>query len=223
MRVGPILGDERSAGRHDKILSEGSHDPHGGSREAYTYTFLLGVALGFSLTIPPGPMNALIAYQTVHSLRRGILTGFGGMTADLVLLLLVYALRSIVDLGSLLRFVYLIGGAVLFFFGVRVLLRPPEPVTVETSGVRTYSQAVVVGVSNPFQIVWWLTAGLAFAYLGGIVLFVGLFAAVTVWVVGFPYALHLGTRRHPEAARAVVYVSSALLFAFAAYFVFLAL
>ena len=28
-----------------------------------------GILLGFSLTIPPGPMNALIAARSVHSLR----------------------------------------------------------------------------------------------------------------------------------------------------------
>ncbi|MGI0130612.1 MAG: lysine transporter LysE, partial [Thermoplasmata archaeon] len=76
--------------------------------------------------------------------------------------------------------------------------------------------------SNPFQIVWWLTAGLAFAYLGGLVLFVALFAAIALWVLAFPSALHLGTRRRPGAARAVVYVSAVILFAFAAYFLVLA-
>lgn len=187
------------------------------------FDLLFGFALGFSLTIPPGPMNALIASRAIHSLRAGILTGLGAMSADLILGVLVYGLRSAVDLGAIVRWVYLVGAGVMVFFGVRLLTRPTTAAVDPTAGLRTYSQAILVGVSNPFQIVWWLTAGLAFAYFGGIVLFVGLFAAIAVWVVSFPYALHLGSRGRPQVARAVLYTSAALMFGFAAYFVVLAL
>jgi threonine/homoserine/homoserine lactone efflux protein len=186
------------------------------------YTFLLGLALGFSLTIPPGPMNALIASQTIRSLRAGVVTGVGAMSADFVLLVLVYGLHTVVNLASVVRYVYLVGAVVMVVFGCRLLLRPAEGPTEDTSGIRTYSQAIVGGLSNPFQVVWWLTAGVAFAYLGGVLLFLGLFAAIGVWVVSFPYALHLGTRKHPGLARGVLYASVGLMFAFAAYFVILA-
>jgi threonine/homoserine/homoserine lactone efflux protein len=168
-------------------------------------------------------MNALIAWQTMRSLRHGVITGLGAMSADLALGAIVYALRSEVDLGSVVRWVYVLGAVVMIVLGVRLLRAPSTPVPVDTGGVRTYSQAVAVGLSNPFQVVWWLTAGLAFAYLGGVVLFVGLFGAVLAWVLVFPYVLRRGTERRPGLARAVVYVSSALMFAFAAYFAYLAL
>ncbi|MGA8542489.1 MAG: LysE family transporter [Thermoplasmata archaeon] len=186
------------------------------------YSILFGFALGFSLTIPPGPMNALIAYQSVRSLRNGIITGLGAMSSDLVLGVLIYAARSEIPLGSVVRWVYLVGAIVMVVLGCRLLLRARVSDAPPSSGMRTYSQAFGVGLSNPFQIIWWLTAGLAFAYLGGIILFVALFAAIAIWVVVFPYAVHLGTQRRPGVARAVVYVSSAIMFVFAAYFVLLA-
>ncbi|MGA8302687.1 MAG: LysE family transporter [Thermoplasmata archaeon] len=189
----------------------------------YDVAFLFGLALGFSLTIPPGPMNALIASQAVGSLRAGIITGFGAMSADLVLGIVAYALRTEIDLGSVLRWVYVVGAVVMAVFGYRLLRRQSDGVVAEVSGIRTYSRAVAFGVSNPFQIFWWLTAGIAFAYLGGLVLFVGLFLAVTIWVLAFPYALHLGTRRRPGVARGVLYASSAIMFVFAIYFAILAL
>ena len=186
------------------------------------FAFGFGLALGFSLTIPPGPMNALIAARSVVSLRAGVVTGCGAMSADLILGVLVYALRSEVDLSSAVRWVYVVGALVMAFLGVRLLSHTAAESAPAPAGVRTYSQAILVGLSNPFQIVWWLTAGLAFAYLGGLVLFVGLFAAVAAWVVGFPYALHVGTRGRPGVARAVVYGSAAIMFAFAVYFAVLA-
>jgi threonine/homoserine/homoserine lactone efflux protein len=80
-----------------------------------------------------------------------------------------------------------------------------------------------VGVSNPFQILWWLTVGIAFAYLGGLVLFAGLFGAIAVWIIVFPWVVHLGAERRPGIARAIVAVSGVLIFGFAAYFLYLAL
>jgi threonine/homoserine/homoserine lactone efflux protein len=63
-----------------------------------------------------------------------------------------------------------------------------------------------------------VTAGLAFAYVGGAALFFGLFAAIAIWVVVFPYALTEGARRDPRVPRVVSVASAALLAGFAAYF-----
>ncbi len=184
--------------------------------------FGFGLLLGFSLTIPPGPMNALIASLSVRSWRAGFVTGLGAMSADLVLGLLVYGLRSVVDLTEYLRVVYVLGAIVMGYFGYRLWVRRNLPAPPIEDPVRTFSQALGVGVSNPVQIAWWLTAGLAFAYLGGLILFVGLFSAILVWILVFPTVIHRGSRRYPAMRNAVAVVSCAILFGFAAYFVYLA-
>jgi len=187
------------------------------------FDLAFGLALGFSLTIPPGPMNAFIASRSVRSFREGVIAGLGAMSADLILGILVYALHASVDLSAELRWIYVLGAAVMVYLGVGLVRERSATTPLETRGTRTFTKALGLGVSNPFQIVWWLTAGLAFAYLGGWLLFVGLFGAIAVWIVVFPWAVHLGTERRPEVARAVVVVSGVLIFGFAAYFLFLAL
>ena len=184
---------------------------------------LYGLALGFSLTVPPGPMNALIASQTAtRGLRNGILTGAGAMTADMMLGVTVYAAKSLVDMHSVIKSLYLLGGAVLIILTYSMLRRgntlPPEELK-----SRTYSRAVVIGITNPFQILWWLTAGIAFAYLGGMVLLAALFTAVAVWIVVFPVLISTGTRKHPGASRAVSVASAAIMLLFACYFLLSAL
>ena len=181
-----------------------------------------GVLLGFTLTVPPGPMNAFIASRAVRSFREGFVAGFGAMSADAVLGGLVFALHAEVDLSAALRWIYLVGAAVMVFLGVSLLRQSPEAARPGAGEARTYLKALGLGLSNPFQIAWWLTAGLGFAYLGGWVLFAGLFGAVGAWIVAFPWALHLGARRRPRVARAVVVASGVVIFAFAAYFLFLA-
>jgi threonine/homoserine/homoserine lactone efflux protein len=182
------------------------------------YAVAAGLALGFSLTIPPGPMNALIAHRSMRSLRAGVLTGLGAMSADAILGAVVYAVHSAVDLGVWIRWIEAIGAVVLGTMAYRLFREPTGVAAPDDSQVRVYSAALLVGVSNPFQILWWVTVGLAFAYVGGAPLFVGLFAAIAVWVVVFPLLLTEGARRAPQVSRYVAWGSAAVLVGFAAFF-----
>jgi arginine exporter protein ArgO len=47
-----------------------------------------GVLLGYSLAVPPGPMNALIAAWSLRSFRHGFAVGAGAMSADFLLMLI---------------------------------------------------------------------------------------------------------------------------------------
>jgi threonine/homoserine/homoserine lactone efflux protein len=187
----------------------------------FVYSLLFGLLLGFTLTIPPGPMNALIASESVISMRRGVIAGSGAMSADLLLGLIVFSLRSVFEFGQYVRAVYGLGAVMVAYFGVSVLRSRAERRT-EVPDRRIYARALAVGLTNPFQILWWLTAGLAFAYLGGVLLFAGLFGAIAIWICIFPWALHSGVKRSARAEGAVTVVSASLMFVFAAYFALLA-
>jgi threonine/homoserine/homoserine lactone efflux protein len=187
------------------------------------YEIAVGLLLGFTLTAPPGPMNALIASQAVRSLRRGVLTGLGAMSADAILAVVVFVLSTAIELTKLIRPIYVLGCVVMGYFGYRLLVPHPPSAAPPAGSVRTYSTALLIGISNPFQILWWLTAGLAFAYVGGALLFAGLFGAIAVWIVAFPYALTVGVQRFPSVERWTTYGSGFIMVGFAAYFAFLAL
>jgi threonine/homoserine/homoserine lactone efflux protein len=182
------------------------------------YPLLAGLALGFSLTIPPGPMNALIARRTMRSLRAGITTGLGAMSADAILGAIVYGVRATVDLGARVHWIEGIGAVVLAVLVVRLLGEPSPAEGPAAPDAHLFTEALIVGVTNPFQILWWVTAGLAFAYVGGAPLFIGLFGAIAVWVVVFPYVLREGARRDPRVPRIVSLVSAAMLAAFSVFF-----
>ncbi|MFZ0698578.1 MAG: LysE family transporter [Thermoplasmata archaeon] len=183
---------------------------------------LLGIALGISLAAPPGPMTAFIASLSVDSWKRGFLAGMGALSADGVLASIVFGLSTVVDLGAYVRYVYVLGAAVMIGFGVLVLRSRHGAAPVARPGWHVYLQGFGLGLSNPFQILWWLSAGLAFAYAGGALLFAGLFGAIVVYVLAFTYLLRTGVGRYPAARRWIVLGSAMLIFAFAGYFVFLA-
>ena len=189
---------------------------------ALAQSLLVGLALGFSLTVPPGPMNALIASVSTRSLRGGILTGLGAMASDVVFGGLVFGLESTVNLRAFVEPIYWIGCVVMLYFAARLLARRGAPLP-PLGDVETFSRALGTALTNPFQILWWLTAGVASAYVGGIVLLLGLFGAIAIWVVAFPFAIRTGTRRIPRMETVVVYVSGAIMLGLAVYFSVLAL
>lgn len=182
---------------------------------------LLGLLLGASLAVPPGPMNAWIAAASARSYHAGVATGLAALSADAILAVGVYAVNRAVDLRGVLVVLYALGAVVLVAFSWRLLVRRGSP-RPPAADLRTFSQALVLGLSNPFQVLWWLTAGIAFAYLGGAVLLVGLFGAIAVWIVSFPRMVRAGTRRSPRIERVVVVTSAVALSGFAAYFAALA-
>lgn len=182
-----------------------------------------GIALGFSLAVPPGPMNALIASQSARSFRAGVVTGCGAMTADGILGAVVLTLVRFVDLGAVVRPLYAVGAGMMVYFGLRIVQGGRKVPASPPGDIRTFSQALGIGITNPFQVGWWLTAGLAFARFGGPVLLAGLFGAIAVWVVGFPLAVHAGTARYPKLREGIAYLSGAIMLAFAGYFVYLAI
>lgn len=182
---------------------------------------LVGAGLGLSLAVPPGPMNAWIAAASTRAYRSGVATGFGAMTADVALGLVVFVVYRSVNLRAALPFVYLLGAGVMAFLAYRLVTARPVP-SPSRGELRTYSQAFAFGLTNPFQVLWWLTAGVGFAYVGGLALLLGLFGAIAAWVLSFPALIRAGVRRSARLERGVVVGSAVALAAFAGYFVALA-
>jgi len=184
------------------------------------YSFLFGLALGFSLTVPPGPMNSLIVARSSMSWERGVITGLGAMSADMLIGTVVFLLRETIHLRALLPFIYVAGGLVMMLFSISLISGREEKQTMNSAGA--YIGALLLGASNPFQIIWWLTAGLAFAYLGGAVLFTGLFSAIAIWVIALPTGVSRGMKAGMRLGDLIDRLLGLSLLAFALYFLYMA-
>lgn len=210
---------------------------------ALVSTLLAGVLFGLALAAPPGPMNAIIAEESVlRGWAAGFKAGLGAMTADIVFFLLALAgvVAVIERLPRLQTAMFLVGGLLMLYFaygavkGARVSFRAaavPES--------RGFSKAFALSLTNPYQILFWLTAGVglltpgtvdvlsyASETLSGLVvvqtghpaLIVGLFGGVAAWIVGFPAALTAAENRIEALAPVVAYGSAVVLAGFGVYF-----
>ncbi len=207
-------------------------------------TVLAGAVFGLALAAPPGPMNAIIAEESVlRGWRAGFKTGLGAMSADLLFfgLALAGVVTVVREFPALRDGMFLVGGLLMLYFASAAVRGAREEFRAgSTPEGRGFSKAFVLSLTNPYQILFWLTAGVGLltpgtidvlAYvsdpLSGIVvvetgsaaLVVGLFCGVAVWIVGFPAALTAAESRTESFAPIVAYGSAAVLAVFGLYFI----
>jgi len=211
-------------------------------------TFGVGVVFGLALAAPPGPMNAVIAEESVlRGWIAGFTAGLGAMSADFVFFCLSLAgvvaflegaptvRAGMVGVGGLLM-LYFAVGAVREASADFVAENPgPEPSEADTRG---FSKAFVLALTNPYQILFWLTvgvgllepgtvdvlsflpavgealAGVLVVKTGSSALLTGLFGGIVVWIVGFPATLVSVGRRVDAFAPAAAAASALVLAGF---------
>ncbi len=183
----------------------------------------VGLLLGLSLAAPPGPVNALIASHGVtRSWRAGFLVGLGAMTIDLLWLTISLLAHSVLlGMRSLFPFVALLGAVVMAYlaWGAAKAWRAEPVVAVPERALHatSYVTGVVTNVTNPYSVVWWLTAGIALIDAFGAFVLVGFFAGILLWISAFPYLLRAAQARYARAYRVVLAFSVVVLVVFAGY------
>jgi len=187
-------------------------------------SFLAGMVFGLALAAPPGPMNAIIAEESVvGGWLAGFRAGLGAMTADAVFFVLALAgAVTVVEQFPLLRgTMVLVGGLLMLYFALDAARNVEATLTSEGDGTagRGFQKAFVLALTNPYQILFWLTvgvglldpgridvlgytpyvgdtlAGLVVVETGSVALLAGLFGGIVVWIVGFPATLVAAGKR----------------------------
>lgn len=196
---------------------------------------LAGVALGLSLAAPPGPMNAIIAEESVlRGWSAGVRAGFGAMTADacFFVLALLGVVAVVRDAPVLRGVLFGVGGLLMLYFAYGAATDASEAFTTEDDETdqdedsKGFQKTFVLALTNPYQILWWLTAGVGLLEpgtvsldaLGGLsvatgspVIVVGFFAGIALWLASFPAALVAAGNRVDSFAPVVAVLSAAVL------------
>ncbi len=187
--------------------------------------FLVGMALGLSIAAPPGPVNAMIAVQSTRSAFRGFLVGLGAMTSDATFLVITYNLRQIFEIEELFRAgLSLVSTALLACLAYLTIksvrgVNKPEVGTKRASPI-PYLTGLSIGFTNPFQIAWWMSVGLSLISSIGLVIILGFFSGIMVWIISFPLVIYFAQSRIPSLYKIVGYVSATLLIAFSLWFLY---
>ncbi|WP_049922981.1 LysE family translocator [Halopiger djelfimassiliensis] len=207
-------------------------------------TGLAGAVFGLALAAPPGPMNALIAEESVvRGWGAGFRAGLGAMLADVLYFLLTLGgVVAVIDRYPAVRpALYLAGGLLMLYFAVGAVKEARAARSFTDGGNDTskgFRRTFVLSVTNPYQIGFWLTVGVGLLQPGNLDVFahvpaiddvlagtlvvqtgspsllIGFFAGIVVWVIAYPLALDAAGRRVDAFAPAVAALSAVVLAGF---------
>lgn len=129
--------------------------------------FLLGVAAGYAIAIPFGPIAVLIVRTGVRQgLRAAAAAGAGTATADLVFatIAMLFGAAASALLAPILPAARLVAGAALAVIAVRGLLSAPQAMDRETGGVNpgnTYVMFLGLTMLNPPTVIYFVSLAIA--------------------------------------------------------------
>jgi threonine/homoserine/homoserine lactone efflux protein len=194
--------------------------------------FLLGVAAGYAIAIPFGPIAALIVRTGVRQgLRAAAAAGAGTATADLVFasIAMLFGAAASALLAPILPAARVVAGAALAVIAVRGLIAAPPPVERESGVARTantYLMFLGLTMLNPPTVIYFASLAIALPEVSAdlasrAVFAIGAFLASLSW----QWALALvGAMLHgrltPRLQRITAIVSALIILALAAQVVF---
>jgi len=181
--------------------------------------------LGFTIAAPPGPINATAAQQATRSWLSSWLVLLGATTADGIFFVLTYfGLAALVASSELKEALFLTGGAIMLWLAFVTLrsARRPQKVRNRRTGY-PYLLGLTIGISNPFQIAWWVTVGIGMITTFGLSIVVGFFSGIVSWTLLYSALLHASITRYARAYNVVVYASGVILAGFGVWFVYSAI
>jgi threonine/homoserine/homoserine lactone efflux protein len=165
------------------------------------YAPVIGYFLGLSLSAPPGPVNAIIMNESRKSVLHGTSVGAGAATADLIFLTVLFTIRGIIPEWAF-KYLYIVGAAYMLYLAYSVL-KSKMP---SKSRKGNYLIGLSMGISNPFQILWWVTAGFFLIERLELISVIFFFLGIVTWIVLFPLAVNRLGRNHENIIKVLSFV-----------------
>jgi len=121
----------------------------------------LGVILGLSAGLAPGPLLALVIAETVrHDVKAGLKVALSPLVTDLpIILLAIVVLSQLSDYHRVLGVISLVGGGVVAFMGLKCV-RPNILETGDPEDVpKSLRKGILVNALSPHPYLFWLSVG----------------------------------------------------------------
>ena len=163
--------------------------------------------MGLSLAAPPGPVNAMIATEATRSRLHGLSVGLGATTADFTYFVIMLIFGSVIPAAAI-NYFYMIGGVLMLYLAYRL----SKPTRLRTKPHGNYLIGYALAISSPFNLAWWLTAGLFMLKNASIYSILGLFLGILAWISIF--SSMISRLNNPSYAKWIRYASAALFTAF---------
>ena len=121
----------------------------------------IGVLLGLSAGLAPGPLLTLVVAQTIrYDAGAGVKVALAPLVTDLpIALLAVFVLSRLAGFDSILGMISLVGGCVVMVMGINGVRTKPVEIEMTPSNPRSLLKGVLVNVLSPHAYLFWFSVG----------------------------------------------------------------
>lgn len=155
------------------------------------YFFVMGILLGLSAGIAPGPLLTLVISETVrYNKKAGILAALAPVVTDLpIILISLFILSKLSDFNAVLGTISLLGALFIGYLAYENITVQGINVSEQKSDVQSLKKGVITNFLSPHPYLFWMVVGAPImmkAYQVNI-------ASVAVFISGF-YMLLVGSK-----------------------------
>ncbi|WP_419784950.1 LysE family translocator [Pseudodesulfovibrio sp.] len=121
----------------------------------------LGLVIGLSAGLSPGPLLALVISETLrHGAGSGVRVALSPLFTDLPLVLVTLLLLSkLSDHQPLLGIIALVGGAFVLSMGIGSLFPKPITAQMQQAAPKSLRKGILVNLLSPHPYLFWTTVG----------------------------------------------------------------
>ncbi len=121
----------------------------------------LGIVLGLSAGLTPGPLLALVISETMrHGIRNGLRVAVSPIFTDLpIILLTLFVLAQLSEFKSILGVISLAGAAVILYMGIESMTPKSIVLNVPAPEPKSLRKGILVNLLSPHPYLFWLSVG----------------------------------------------------------------
>jgi threonine/homoserine/homoserine lactone efflux protein len=127
--------------------------------------------------------------------------------------------------GEARDLLFVVGGVFMLYIAYSTLRRAKvKPASGPVRGGRfPYLLGLTIGLTNPFQLAWWIAVGVGMISTFGLNIVAGFFAGIIAWTLFLSTILRAGLTRYQRIYPVLVYASGAILVLFGVWFLYSAI
>jgi len=124
-------------------------------------TWLLGLVLGLSAGLAPGPLLAFVISQTLkYNVKEGLKVALAPLITDLpIILVTLFLLTKLSNFKMALGMISFLGGAFILYLSYESVQTKPLGVTDQETKAHSLKKGALVNALNPHPYLFWFSVG----------------------------------------------------------------
>ena len=124
-------------------------------------TWFLGVVLGLSAGLAPGPLLAFVISQTLkYNVKEGLKVALAPLITDLpIILITLFLLTKLSNFKMVLAVISFLGGAFILYLSYETIQTKPLQVAYQDAKPQSLKKGAMVNALNPHPYLFWFSVG----------------------------------------------------------------